>query len=140
MTDTFPLDPRLAADSHPIGEFELCLLRLMDDARYPWLILVPQIAGARELLDLDEGDRRALLEEITVAGRALEAQVRPDRLNIAQLGNQVPQLHVHLVARRHGDAAWPGTVWGHGAAVPYSAAESAARVTELREALRGHLR
>ena len=99
MNTHFALDPNLEADTHPIGELHLSQLLLMDDARFPWLILVPRIAGARELIDLDEGDQRSLLGEISAVGRAFEALLRPDKLNIAALGNVVPQLHVHLIAR-----------------------------------------
>ncbi len=139
MSASFPLDPRLAADTHPIGDLSLSQLLLMDDARFPWLILVPRIAGARELIDLDEADRRALLTEVTAAGRALESLLHPDKLNIAALGNIVPQLHVHLVARFHTDAAWPQPVWGHGARIPYDLSARHARIAELRGALKPDL-
>jgi len=132
---TFALDPRLAAESHPIGELALSRLLLMDDARFPWLVLVPRIAGARELIDLDEADQHALLGEIAAVGRAFEALLRPDKLNIAALGNVVPQLHVHLVARFHTDVAWPRPVWGTGERVPYADTERAERVAAFRAAL-----
>ena len=135
MNARFLLDPRLAADTHAIGELPLCDLLLMNDARFPWLILVPRIAGARELIDLDEGDQRSLLAEITAVGRALESLVHPDKLNIAALGNVVPQLHVHLIARFAGDAAWPKPVWGQGDAVAYSETDRRARIGALRTAL-----
>ncbi len=139
MSAPFPLDPRLAADTHPIGDLPLSRLLLMDDARFPWLILVPRIAGARELIDLDEADRRALLTEITAVGRAFESFVQPDKLNIAALGNIVSQLHVHLVARFRTDAAWPQPVWGHGERIPYAVAARNARIAELRDALKSDL-
>jgi diadenosine tetraphosphate (Ap4A) HIT family hydrolase len=132
----FVLDPRLEADTHAIGDLPLSQVRLMDDARFPWLVLVPRIAGARELIDLDDGDQRALLAEINLIGRALEALWRPDKLNIAALGNVVPQLHVHVIARFVGDAAWPRPVWGHGERVAYAEADLDSRIAELREALR----
>ncbi len=133
---TFPIDERLVADTHVIGELPLSQLLLMDDARFPWLILVPRIAGARELIDLDEADRRTLLDEITQIGRVLEILLRPDKLNIAALGNVVPQLHVHLIARYTTDVAWPKPVWGHaGGRAPYSADERDARIAQLRSAL-----
>ena len=135
----FPLDARLAADSHPIGDLTLSQLRLMDDARFPWLVLVPRIAGARELVDLDAGDRCCLLDEITLVGRVLESLLQPDKLNIAALGNVVAQLHVHVIARYAGDAAWPQPVWGHGEAVPYTAATREALLARLREALAAQL-
>lgn len=111
----------------------------MDDARFPWLILVPRIAGARELTDLDEADRHALLGEISAVGRALEARLTPDKLNIAALGNIVPQLHVHLIARFIGDAAWPQPVWGHGQRVMYSDIARNTWIADLRHALKSDL-
>jgi len=136
---TFALDPRLAADTHPIGELPLSRLLLMDDARFPWLILVPRIAGARELIDLDEADRHSLLAEISAIGRALESLLRPDKLNIAALGNVVPQLHVHVIARYTTDAAWPQPVWGQGARIALDADTIAQRVAQLRDALKSIL-
>lgn len=131
----FVLDVRLAGDTHEIGDLGLCRVLLMDDARFAWLILVPRIAGARELIDLDAGDQQALLAEVVRVGRVLEDQVRPDKLNIAALGNVVPQLHVHVIARHDDDAAWPQPVWGVGTRKPYAAPERAARVAALRAAL-----
>ena len=132
---SFALDPRLAADTHPIGDAQLSRVLLMDDARFPWLILVPRIAGARELFDLDAADRATLLGELDAVGRALESLLRPDKMNIAALGNVVPQLHVHVIARYTTDAAWPQPVWGRGATERYEPAALAERVGALREAL-----
>ena len=134
---SFALDPRLAADTHPIGALPFSELLLMDDARFPWVILVPRIAGARELIDLDEGDQRLLLGEIDRVARALESLLHPDKLNVAALGNVVPQLHVHVIARFVDDAAWPRPVWGSGERVPYGERERAARIATLRTALGG---
>ena len=135
MSMRFVLDARLAADTHAIGDLQLSELRLMDDARFPWLILVPRIAGARDLIDLDEGDQRSLLAEINLVGRALETLLRPDKLNIAALGNVVPQLHVHVIARFVVDAAWPQPVWGRGERIAYADAERESRIAALRSAL-----
>ena len=135
MSTRFALDPRLIADTHAIGELPLSQLLLMDDARYPWLILVPRIAGARELIDLDERDQQSLLAEITLVGRALETLLNPNKLNVAALGNVVPQLHVHVIARFTGDAAWPQPVWGRGERVAYAKAALATRVAQMRAAL-----
>lgn len=132
---SFTLDPRLAADTHPIGDALLSRVLLMDDARFPWLILVPRIAGARELFDLDAADRATLLTELDGVGRALESLLRPDKTNIAALGNVVSQLHVHVIARYTTDAAWPQPVWGRGTPVRYEPAALAERVGALREAL-----
>ena len=136
MSARFALDPRLVADTHAIGELPLSRLVLMDDARFPWLILVPRIAGARELIDLDEGDQHALLGEINLVGRALETMFKPDKLNIAALGNVVPQLHVHIIARFSRDAAWPQPVWGHGERMAYAEGERTARIASIRAMLR----
>lgn len=111
MTD-FELDPRLAADTLPIFDLDLCSVRLMNDARYPWLVLVPRKPGMVEIFDLDEADQQQLLAEIRRCAEVLESLERPDKLNIANLGNQVSQLHVHIIARYHDDAAWPDPVWG----------------------------
>jgi diadenosine tetraphosphate (Ap4A) HIT family hydrolase len=134
---SFALDPRLAADTHAIGTLPFSELLLMDDARFPWVILVPRIAGARELIDLDEGDQRLLLGEIDRVSRALESLVHPDKLNVAALGNVVPQLHVHVIARFANDAAWPSPVWDRGERVAYGERERTQRIAALRVALGG---
>lgn len=133
---TFAIDPRLATDTRPVGELPLSRLLLMDDARFPWLILVPRIAGARELLDLDEADRGMLLGEISLVSRALESLFKPDKLNVAALGNVVPQLHVHVLARHQSDAAWPRPVWGVGEREPYAIDAGELRIALLRDALK----
>ncbi|MEO6687741.1 MAG: HIT domain-containing protein [Dokdonella sp.] len=132
---SFPIDPRLVADTQPIGELQLSSLLLMDDARFPWLILVPRIAGARELLDLDEADRHSLLGELSAISRVLETQLRPDKINIAALGNVVSQLHVHVIARFTNDAVWPQPVWGRGERECYDDDTRTLRIAELRKAL-----
>jgi len=134
--DGYHLDPRLAADSHPVASFELCELRLMDDANYPWLVLVPRLPGARELIDLDRDLRRQLTDEIDRAARLLRDCCQPDKLNVAALGNLVPQLHVHVIARFVGDPAWPAPVWGRVAARPYSPEALVERIADLRERIR----
>ncbi|MGH8090315.1 MAG: HIT domain-containing protein, partial [Rudaea sp.] len=96
----FVLDPRLARDTHCVGDLELSRVLLMDDARFPWLILVPRRANLRELTDLDTGDQQRLLVEIDRCARVLRTLEKPDKLNIAALGNVVAQLHVHVIARR----------------------------------------
>lgn len=132
MVEGFSLDPRLAADSILVSDGPLSQLRLMDDARFPWLLLVPRVNGAEEWVDLDGGKQRLLLAEINQAAAALRAVATVDKLNIGALGNIVRQLHVHLVGRRVGDAAWPGPVWGSGAAQPYEAAAREALLARLR--------
>jgi len=115
------LHPQLADDTHPLATFALCELRLMDDANYPWLVLVPRVADAVELIDLDAAQRHALTDEIDRASHVLRDVFRPYKLNIAALGNLVPQLHVHVIARYEEDPAWPRPVWGTAAARPYTA-------------------
>ncbi|GLK74402.1 HIT domain-containing protein [Ancylobacter dichloromethanicus] len=110
----FVLDPRLETDSFPVAELKLATLRLMDDSRFPWVILVPRRPGLAELIDLDPADRAVLTGEIDAVSRALRSLTDCDKLNVAALGNMVRQLHVHVIARFEGDAAWPGAVWGAG--------------------------
>ncbi|HRK95460.1 MAG TPA: HIT family protein, partial [Rhodospirillales bacterium] len=106
----FALDPRLAADTLPVGRFAVSRLLLMNDATYPWLILVPERAGISELFELDPADLEALVGETALVGRMLKALVAADKVNVAALGNVVSQLHVHVVARFATDPAWPGPV------------------------------
>ena len=119
---TFEIDPRLLANSLALPPLGLSDLRLMDDARFPWLVLIPRVPGATELDDLDAGQRAVLIEEIAVAGamvrRLGEALSCPiDKLNTAALGNVTPQLHIHIVGRRRDDPLWPDPIWGRGAPV-----------------------
>ncbi|HEX6899705.1 MAG TPA: HIT family protein [Thermoanaerobaculia bacterium] len=116
----FALHPTLARDTVEIARLPLCRVLLMNDRRFPWLILVPEREAAREIHGLPPEDRARLVEEIAAAGETLERLFRPDKLNVGALGNIVPQLHVHVVARFASDAAWPGPVWGSGAAAPYT--------------------
>jgi diadenosine tetraphosphate (Ap4A) HIT family hydrolase len=122
QTPAWSLDSRLAADTIGIGDLPLSRLLASKDANYPWLILVPRRAGMREIIDLDDADQAQLTVEIRLASRALKAVTACDKLNVAALGNVVPQLHVHVVARRIGDAAWPAPVWGHAAPRAYEQA------------------
>jgi diadenosine tetraphosphate (Ap4A) HIT family hydrolase len=131
----YELHPQLAADTHPLATFALCDLRLMDDANYPWLILVPRLPAARELLDLDATQRHQLGDEIDRAGRLLRDVFQPYKLNVAALGNLVPQLHVHVIARFEHDPAWPAPVWGRVAARPYIPEGLIERISQLQEAL-----
>ena len=131
----FMLYPQLAADTVLVGDLALCRALLSHDANYAWLVLVPRRPDIVELLDLTATDRASLSAEIDGAARALKATVPCDKLNVAALGNMVPQLHVHIIARRRDDPAWPKPVWG---AVPATAYDPAARdglVTALRREL-----
>jgi diadenosine tetraphosphate (Ap4A) HIT family hydrolase len=116
---SFQLDPQLAADTAMLGKFALSRVLLMNDARYPWLVLVPEKADLAEIIDLAPADRQQLMTEISAASEALKALFNPDKLNIGALGNRVRQLHVHVLARFVSDEAWPGPVWGVGKAQPY---------------------
>jgi diadenosine tetraphosphate (Ap4A) HIT family hydrolase len=129
---TFTLDPRLAADTYEICDLALCRALLMNDARYPWLILVPRRADLTEIVDLAGPDRAALIEEIARASAALRALPGVDKINVGALGNIVRQLHVHVVGRHVGDPAWPKPVWGAGVARRYEPEAAAALVGELR--------
>ncbi|HSN86282.1 MAG TPA: HIT family protein [Thermoanaerobaculia bacterium] len=115
----FTLHPTLAQDTVEVARLPLCRVLLMKDRRFPWLILVPERESVREINELPAADRAQLIEEIARAGEALSRLFQPDKVNVGALGNVVPQLHVHVVARFAADAAWPGPVWGSGAAVPY---------------------
>ena len=136
-TAGWQLDPVLANDTHPLAQLDLCEARLMDDANHPWLILVPRIAGAVEWIDLDAGQQAALSADISRASRALQAEFKPDKLNVAALGNQVPQLHVHVIARFRDDIAWPRPVWGSASALPYTPEQLVERVARLQATLAG---
>ena len=128
------LHPQLAGDSVAVGDLALSRLLLMNDANYPWLILVPRRPGLTEIIDLGPEETQ-LMTEISLVARALKAVTACDKLNIAALGNMVPQLHVHVIARRKGDAAWPKPVWGAAAPRAYQAADRQRLITALRQLL-----
>jgi len=135
MTATWSLDPQLAADTVPIGDLKLARVLLANDANYPWLILVPRRPALVELTDLEANARVQFLGEITTCARTLKRITACDKLNIAALGNQVAQLHVHVIARRHSDAAWPKPVWGAAPAAIYDPATRDHLIAALRRAL-----
>lgn len=112
FTPAFALHPQLERDTTPLGDLPLSRVLIINDANYPWLLLVPRRAGAVEVIDLDEVERAQLMSEIALASRALKDVTECDKLNVAALGNAVPQLHVHIIARRKTDKAWPKPVWG----------------------------
>jgi diadenosine tetraphosphate (Ap4A) HIT family hydrolase len=115
----FVVDPQIDNDTYEIGRLDLSRVLLMNDARFPWLILVPERQGSAELIDLSTADQTQLWAEITQASTALKEVYAPDKLNVAALGNMVRQLHVHVIARFTSDAAWPKPVWGSGQPIPY---------------------
>ena len=127
---TFTLHPKLEADAHVATDWPLCQVLVMNDARYPWLVLVPRRDGMTEVTALEAPDRAQLIDEIARAGRLVQNLPGVTKLNIGALGNLVRQLHVHVVGRHQGDPAWPGPVWGHSPGVPYSA-DALARILEL---------
>lgn len=136
----FQLDPAFVATSHRVGDLPLCEVRLQDDARYPWLVLIPRRPGLRELEDLSPTDRAMLLEETISAGAAVRAVgatlgFAVEKLNVGALGNVTAQLHVHVVGRRGDDPAWPGPVWGHSPALAYGGAIREAAIAAARKAL-----
>lgn len=131
----FQLHPQLAKDCRDLGHLALCRLLLMDDSQYPWFILVPQRPDISEVHQLADADRVQLWEESTLLSRALVKGFAPDKLNIAALGNQVPQLHVHHIVRYRHDPAWPRPVWGKLPSKPYYGAE----LEKLRSLMRSLL-
>lgn len=127
----FELHPQLAKDCIEICDFELCKVLLMNDKQYPWFILVPQRADIRETIDLSEAEQQLLWQESAKMSHILKDVFSPDKLNVAALGNMVPQLHVHHIARFTTDAAWPAPVWGKHPAVPYTDEEISALKSKL---------
>lgn len=135
MPETWSLHPQLDNDTVGIGDLALSRLLLSKDATYPWLILAPRRAGAVEIIDLDHDDRARLMTEIARASEVLRGITGCGKLNVAALGNQVPQLHVHVIARRESDAAWPNPVWGATAAREYDAAELETFIEAIRRGI-----
>lgn len=135
MTSSFKLHPQLQNDTTSLGHFELCRLLLMQESRYPWLILVPERAGLSEIYQMDEVDQIQMFRESACVAKVLVDCFKPEKLNIATIGNLVPQLHVHHIARFREDAAWPLPVWGKFAPEPYSSEALAERLELLRKRL-----
>ena len=131
----FKLDPRLAADTLPVAMLQLCEVRLMNDARWPWLVLVPQRHNAVENHDLEEQDQALLARETSLAAAILKELTGCEKINSAALGNIVRQLHVHVLARSSVDPNWPGPVWGFGARGAYEPGAGEAFIEKLRAAL-----
>lgn len=131
----FELHERLAADTAAVATLRLSRALLMNDCRWPWLILVPERAGITEIHQLSLADQHDLMDEITMASSVLERLHAPDKINVGALGNMVPQLHVHVIARTRDDPAWPGPVWGHGAAVAYAEQALTDQVDAFQRAL-----
>ena len=120
MTTLFQLDPRLTQDCIVIGRFDLCQLLMMNDSQYPWFILVPEKADIKEIYQLSQSERNTLIEESSTLAENLAILYNADKMNVAAIGNLVPQLHIHHVVRYQTDIAWPAPIWGRFAAIPYS--------------------
>lgn len=131
----FALHPQLAADTIEVGSHPLCKVLLMNDSQYPWLILVPQRPDIREVYQLSESDQQQLWQEVTASGKALMDLHQGFKLNIGALGNMVPQLHIHVIARQTNDPAWPGPIWGVKPAKAYSEDQLATQLAALKPAL-----
>ncbi len=131
----FQLHPRLREDCIPVGNFDLCQLLLMNDSQYPWFILVPQVEGLRELYELSKAQQQVFMEESSYLAEQLAVLYQADKMNIAAIGNLVPQLHIHHIVRYQTDRAWPAPVWGKFAAIPYGDAEIAGQLAQVRNAL-----
>lgn len=131
-TGEFSLHDRLAADTIMLADWPLCRVLLMNDASYPWLILVPRRAGLREIHDVAPADLPQLTQEVCAASRKLAACVQADKINVGALGNMVAQLHIHVIARFKDDPAWPGPVWGAQPPVPYNDAALPARLDAFK--------
>ena len=129
------LHPQLQRDTLPVGDLALCRVLLINDANYPWILLVPRRPDVSEIIDLSEADRIILMDEISRASQAIKAMTGCAKLNVAALGNVVPQLHVHVVARGPTDPAWPKPVWGAVPALAYGDAALRSRLADLRERL-----
>src|SRR6187397_2281350 len=135
MTETWTLHPQLERDTASIGDLPLSRVLIINDANYPWLLLVPRRPLVVELIDLDDVEQAQLMTEVTRVARALRTVTNCDKLNVAALGNVVSQLHVHVIARFHGDAAWPNPVWGKAPRKPYEKSARDALLAQLRRAL-----
>lgn len=120
MNTSFTLDPRLEKDTVTIGKSGICRILLMKDARFSWIILVPEVPGLTELHDLRESEYKDVMSLVYSLSSEMKKQLAADKMNVGALGNMVSQLHIHIIARIKDDAAWPGPVWGSGAAVPYT--------------------
>ena len=131
----FTLDPKLQGDSYFISDLGLSRLLLFNDSRYPWLVLVPRRDGLVEISDLNDSESQQLMREIRLCQRLLLEQFQPFKLNLGAIGNRVRQLHIHLVARRESDLAWPQPVWGHSPAVAYSENAAQQLIDKLRAAM-----
>ncbi|MFI3156399.1 MAG: HIT domain-containing protein [Methylococcaceae bacterium] len=131
----FHLHPRLEQDCIAVGRFELCRLLMMNDSQYPWFILVPERTDLQEIYQLSKEERELLTEESSYLAENLAALYRADKMNIAAIGNKVPQLHIHHIVRYRTDKAWPAPVWGKFDAVPYTERQIADNLVRIKDQL-----
>ena len=132
MSTNFEVHSQLLADCEQLGNLDLCSVLLMRDARFPWLILVPRINGLRDLHDLPATYREQAFTEVEIVSKALHTYASADKINVAALGNMVPQLHIHVIGRREDDAGWPAPVWSAGPAITLEGAELKERTSTLK--------
>lgn len=138
-SQSFVLHPKLAEDTIPLGESRLCEVRLMNDSHWPWVLLVPRVADIREIYQLPQAQQHRLAEESALLGEGMMKAFAGDKLNVAALGNMVPQLHLHHIIRHEGDPAWPGPVWGRLTPTPHdeqAIADFTARLQPVLDALK----
>jgi diadenosine tetraphosphate (Ap4A) HIT family hydrolase len=135
MPGPWSLHPQLARDTAAIGDLALSRVLVANDANWPWLLLVPRRQGACDIIDLDEEEQAQLMTEIARVARALKEVTACDKLNVAALGNVVPQLHVHVIARRAGDAGWPKPIWGAAPPLAHEAQELERFIAAIRSRL-----
>ena len=136
MTTPFQLHPRLKEDCIAVGRFDLCQLLMMNDSQYPWFILVPEKAGLTEIYQLGKAERQILTEESSYLAENLAALYQADKMNIAAIGNLVPQLHIHHVVRYQTDKAWPAPIWGKFTAVPYTQQHMEDTLAQVKQQLK----
>ena len=130
----FTLHDQLRRDTLPVCRLKLCLVQLMNDSQYPWLILVPAVENVTEIAELNEKQRKLLINEIAQVQSVLKTVFQPHKLNVGALGNLVPQLHVHVIARFREDPAWPGPVWSKLPPRPYGESSLRATIARLQNA------
>jgi diadenosine tetraphosphate (Ap4A) HIT family hydrolase len=130
------IHPQLLADSVPIIHLPICAIRLLDDQRFPWVLLIPRLTGANQWLDVPSETQHEILDEIQIVSSAINTLFKPQKINLATIGNKVDQLHIHCVARHTHDAAWPDVVWGHGTRSPYNTLQRLARANAIAALLK----
>lgn len=129
---SFTLHERIEADSVFVADLPLCQIRLINNATYPWALLIPRQDNIKETIDLSDNDQQQLMKEIALLSKVMQKIYSPDKLNIAGLGNMVPQLHMHVIARFKEDPAWPNAIWGTGG-VPYAETDITSVVQRLKD-------